>query len=374
MSKKSEFIFLKEEDMIEAGVLDVKKCVDAIDETFKLVGEKDYLMGGPKGADHGLKIWFPATSKFERMPVAGPDRRFMSLVGYLGGRFHITGNKWYGSNIDNREKALPRSIHTITLNDTDTGEPLAIMSGNLVSAMRTGAVPGVAAKYLASEQAKVVGLVGTGVINRASILSIYETRKQINKIKVFDINVDRAKDFKVDIASQIKEDVEIEIVHSLEDCIVDSDIINTATSGNVKPEIKDEWLKKGALLILTGGAALSDKMYTENRIVIDNFEMHEAWLRDAIEHEKGIEYISELVLTGDLLSLYHQGVIKRENITELGDVVLNKAKRKNNEERIIFVTGGMVLEDIAWAHDVYKNAIEKNIGQKLPLWESPHWS
>src|SRR5699024_7896493 len=80
---------------------------------------------------------------FENMPTAGPDRRFMSLIAYLGGNFDVVGNKWYGSNINNFKKGLPRSIHTFTLNDKDTGAPLSIMAGNLISSVRTGAVPGV---------------------------------------------------------------------------------------------------------------------------------------------------------------------------------------------------------------------------------------
>ena len=144
--------------MIKAGVLNVKDCVRVIDETFQLVGEGDYLMGGPRENEHGMMIWFPDSPRTKRMPVTGPDRRFMSLIAYLGGRFHVCGNKWYGSNIENRKRNLPRSIHTVTLNDPDTSEPLAIMSGNLISAMRTGAVPGVAAKYLAHKDAKVVSV------------------------------------------------------------------------------------------------------------------------------------------------------------------------------------------------------------------------
>src|SRR5699024_4658624 len=115
--------------------------------------------------------------------------------------------------------------------------------------------------------------------------------------------------------------------------------------GNVKPEIDEEWLKKGSLLILTGGAKLSDDTYKNNRIVADNWKMHEAWLRDAKIHPKGIDHIDELVLTGDLLSLYHKGEIKREDITDLGDLALKNSSRINEEEKIIFITGGMAVED-----------------------------
>ena len=117
-------------------------------------------------------IYFPETERFPGMPVTGPDRRFMSMIGYLGGKYKICGEKWYGSNPENTKRGLPRSILTVILNDADTGAPFTIMSGNLISAMRTGAVPGVAARHLARKGSEVVGVIGGGVINRAALLSI----------------------------------------------------------------------------------------------------------------------------------------------------------------------------------------------------------
>lgn len=61
----------------------------------------------------------------------------------------MAGEKWYGSNGNNRSIGLPRSILMMMLNDVETGKPLAYMSGNLLSSMRTGAMPGLAAKLLA---------------------------------------------------------------------------------------------------------------------------------------------------------------------------------------------------------------------------------
>src|SRR5690625_3106866 len=146
MENKLELLYLKEEDVIDAGVLNMKECIDTMEEMFDLLGKKDYLMGGPGRNDHGLMLWFNEEEPYENIPKKGPDRRFMSLISYLGGNFDVTGNKWYGSNIENLSKGLPRSIHTFTLNDKETGAPLSIMAGNLVSSTRTGAVPGVISK------------------------------------------------------------------------------------------------------------------------------------------------------------------------------------------------------------------------------------
>ena len=64
------------------------------------------------------------------MPLDAPDRRFLAMPGYLGGRFHIAGMKWYGSNINNPQIGLPRSVLMVMLNNVETGEPVALMSTN----------------------------------------------------------------------------------------------------------------------------------------------------------------------------------------------------------------------------------------------------
>ena len=102
------------------------------------------------------------------MPKNGPDSRFMTIEAYLGGKYHVCGEKWYGSNRDNLKKWLPRSILMVMLNDPDTVAPLALMNGNMLSNMRTGAIPGVGTRYLARKGAKVCGLIGAGVIARLS--------------------------------------------------------------------------------------------------------------------------------------------------------------------------------------------------------------
>ena len=147
---KVDFLYLSEDDMIKAGVKDMAGCVEAMDEMFRLMKVGDYRMGGANGNSHGCMVMFPESSPFPEMPVDGPDRRFMAMPAYLGGKFDMAGMKWYGSNVENKEKGLPRSILTLILNDKDTGAPRAFMSANILSAYRTGAVPGVGFKYFAS--------------------------------------------------------------------------------------------------------------------------------------------------------------------------------------------------------------------------------
>ncbi|NTA40701.1 ornithine cyclodeaminase, partial [Agrobacterium salinitolerans] len=181
---------------------------------------------------HGLNIVFPKETKFPNMPVAGPDRRFAAMPGYLGGRFDVCGNKWYGSNHANTQKGLPRSILTMMLNDKDTGAPMALMSANLLSAARTGAVPGVAAKHLANKDAKVVSVVGCGPINKACFTAIMTQLPAVEKVVCFDVFLDKANELARWVAETYK--VEAVGVDEAEAGFRNIDVITVAAS-RLKP-------------------------------------------------------------------------------------------------------------------------------------------
>ena len=79
MGKRTEFLYLNEEDMIGAGVLDTAHCIDVEEEIFKLLSKGDYVMGGDSHNSHGIALSFPKESEFPNMPLDGPDRRFMAM-------------------------------------------------------------------------------------------------------------------------------------------------------------------------------------------------------------------------------------------------------------------------------------------------------
>ena len=133
-SARVDFLYLSEDNMIAAGVRDMKGCVEAMEEMFKLIKVGDYRMGGINGNSHGSMVMFPESSPFPEMPLDGPDRRFMAMPAYLGGKFDMAGMKWYGSNVENKEMGLPSSILSLILNDKDTCAPHAFMTANILSA------------------------------------------------------------------------------------------------------------------------------------------------------------------------------------------------------------------------------------------------
>lgn len=370
-----DFIYLSEEDMIHAGVTDMAGCVDAMEEMFKLLKVGDYRMGGENGNSHGVMMSFPEKSPFPNMPTNGPDRRFMAMPAYLGGKFDMAGMKWYGSNVENKEKGLPRSILMLTLNDKETGAPIAYMSANILSAFRTGAVPGVGVKYFAKEDSKVVGIIGPGVMNKTAFDSIMAVRSMIDTVKVKGRSQKSIESFVKYVNDKYPQIKKIEAVSSEEEAVRDADIISIATSSptgdiNEYPYIAEEWIKKGALICCPAAARFDDDFILNRaRTVTDNIQLYEAWAE-----EMGYPAYHTIPIPAvHCMDLIVEGKMKREQIDDLGDVILGNAPtHRKKDEIIIYSIGGMPIEDVAWGTIVYRNAIEKGIGVKLKLWEKPY--
>lgn len=367
--KKTTFLYLSEQDMVKAGVLDGKQCVDTIDDMFKVVGEGDYLMGGVSENEHGQRIYFPEEKRFPNMPVAGPDRRFLSMITYLGGRFNLCACKWYGSNIENTKRGLPRSVLMVTLNHVETGEPFAYMSGNLLSAMRTGSIPAVGARYLASRDARVAAIIGAGVMGRATITCLKAALPRLAKAVVYDLVPAKAAAFCAQMSSELG--FPFESAESMEAAVRAGDVISIATAGSAKPLVQKEWVKPNALLATQGTADIPDDLFTSSRIVFDEIKMHQAWK----EEEEKIPSAKRLGFPGaSVFRLCEQGKINQTDLVSLSEIACGKKLGRANEaERFILIIGGMPVEDAAWGHTLYHNARKMGIGQELVLWEEPHW-
>ena len=370
---KVDFLYLSEDDMVEAGVKDMKSCVEAMEEMFKLMKMGNYRMGGANGNSHGSMVMFPEKSPFPEMPVDGPDRRFMAMPAYLGGKFDMAGVKWYGSNVSNKEKGLPRSILMLILNDKDTGAPLAFMSANILSAYRTGAVPGVGFKYFAKEDAETIGIVGPGVMSKTALAAAIAVRPTLKNVKVKG----RGKASLHKFIEQAKKDypqLNIYGVDTIEEAVRDSDIVSVSTSSptgdpSLYPYIAEEWIKPGAIIESTAALRFDDDFIINRaRTVTDNIKLYEAWE----EEMKPNAYNTVPIPAVHVEDLIAEGKMKSEQIDDLGDVLLGNVPRKRKEDEIvIYSVGGMPTEDVAWGTIVYRNALEKGIGTKLNLWDQP---
>lgn len=379
---KIDFLYLNEEDMIKSGVLDAKRCIETMRDTLSLFGKKDFLLGGPKADEHGLQMNFPKKSDIENFPLDdGPDRRFMAMPAYLGGRFHIAGQKYYGSNSHNSKLNLPRSILMVTLSDVDTGAPKAIMSANLLSAMRTGAMPAMAATYLANKDSEVLSLIGPGVINKCALMCYMEVLPNIKTIKLRGSSKTSktALDMKEFILENYPNVKEIIICDSLREACEDADVVSEAMS--VSPEnleeFKLEWFKKGAT-VFSMGSFLYRKYedFTKTKMVVDNYGMYEKYLSNFIARGPVDELGNkrEWVIMGiHFVHLVKSGVVSRDKVINICDIVNGISKGRESKDEIVMCSiGGMPLEDLSWGYDCYQKAVELGIGTTLNLWDEPY--
>ncbi|HDS1679332.1 TPA: ornithine cyclodeaminase [Pseudomonas putida] len=371
---KIDFLYLSEQDMIRAGVTDMLACVNTMEQMFALLHHGDYRMAGPNSDSHGAMITFPKDSPFPNMPKPTADRRMMAMPAYLGGDFCTAGVKWYGSNIANRDKGLPRSILMFTLNDPDTGAPLAHMSANLLSAYRTGAIPGVGARHLARRDARVIGLLGPGVMGKTTVAAFMAVCPQVDTLKLKGRGQKSLDDFISWVRDTYPQITTIDVVDSIEAVVRGSDLVTYCTSGETGdpssyPLVKREWVKPGAFLAMPAGCSIDAGMeQADVRKVVDNTGLYEAWFEELPKPAH-----NHVPLVGvRFMDMIAEGSLPADQLEDIGKIVAGVAPgRRNDEEIIIMSVGGMPVEDVAWGTVVYRQALERGVGVRLNLWESP---
>ena len=377
-----DFLYLNEKDMIEAGVMDAGRCVDTMQEVLCLLARGDVLMGGKSRREHGIQLIFPKKSEILDFPLEDSrDRRFMSMPAYLGGRFHLAGEKFYGSNGRNVKKGLPRSILMVTLNDVETGQPIAYMSANLLSAMRTGAVPGVVARHLSVKEPKVLTLLGPGVVNKTCLMAYMSQFDTIDTIKIKGSSAasETARKMKQFIKENYPQILNIILCDTDEEAVSDADIISEATSVEKRqwPVLDPKWIKPGCLIISSGTMDFSDYdfMVDNVRKIVDNYPMYEEYVQVYEERDKEGNRLSSGIPGMYYVNMVDDGRIERSEVTELGEILLGEKPGRKSEDEIIMVSvGGMPILDVGWGYECYCKAKEKGIGTSLNLWEKPYLS
>lgn len=384
---KIDFLYLSEQDMLDAGVMDVKKCIDTEAEVMKLLVEGDYLEGGPNGQSHGIMVSFPKKSDIKGFPLNdSPDRRFMAMPAYLGGKFHMMGEKWYGSNMHNQKNGLPRSILMVMLNDVISGAPKAMMSANVLSAVRTGCMPGLAVRYLARKDSRVLTSIGAGVIAKTSILAVLSEIPQIEELRIKGSTPTSktAASCKAFIEERFP-NLKITISATLEEAVCGADIILESVSEvkeEDRPVLEPAWIKPGCTIISSSCLIVPDEYVAKNvRMVVDNLGMYENYLEDRIsylnkhpeEAEKQKKNPKHALSVGmAFIDMREAGLIKTEDIVSIGKIISGAVPGRTNDDEI-FLAGfdGMPVLDVAWGYECYQNALKQGIGTSLNLWDTP---
>lgn len=244
---------------------------------------------------------------------------------------------------------LPTILATIMIVDAKTGAITAIMEGAFITALRTGAASGVATKYLARKDSRLVAVVGAGVQAEKQLMAISEVRN-IQSAKVYDLVRSR----RVGYAQRMSKELGIEVVpaSTAQSAVKDADIIVTATTSQ-QPVVKAEWIQEGTHINSIGAPSsdareLDDDTIRRARIVVDS---KEAALKE----------------TGDLVIPISRGIISAADIyAELGEIVTGrKTGRTRSDQITVFKSVGLAVEDVAVAQRAYDKASKIGLGTNL---------
>ena len=126
------------------------------------------------------------------------------MPGYIGGEYDMAGIKWIGSNPQNYKLGLPRATVLVVLNDPVTKIPVAVSDGTTVSAKRTGAIGGVAAKYLSVSNASNITIFGAGAQGRTQLEAILLARPTIKNVYINDAFFEKAQEFAEEMSKNME--------------------------------------------------------------------------------------------------------------------------------------------------------------------------
>ena len=225
----------------------------------------------------------------------------------------------------NAQRGLPTHMATIFLVDPETGAPLAVMDGRLITEMRTAAVSAVATNLLASPEAKILAILGSGVQARSHAEALRLVRN-FEEIRLWSPTPAHAECCANEIGAQTM---------PAEEAVRGADVVVTATSSTTSI-LRGAWLKPGCHVNAVGACRPDwrelDDAAMQNVVFIDS--------REGAMKESG-----DVILSG--AQIYG----------ELGEALDGKVPPQANETTI-FKSLGMAVEDIAAALLVYRHATQ----------------
>jgi alanine dehydrogenase len=275
-----------------------------------------------------------------------PSKSYLHYMAAADGASGYMGLKIYSSSREGLR-------FLITLFSVESGDLLALVEADFVGQMRTGAASGLATRLLAREDARAIGMVGTGLQARTQLRAIAQVRK-LTEIRVFSRDSGKREIFAKEITEALK--IPVSAAESAEAAVRDADIIVTSTT-STNPVVEGRWLKPGVHINAIGAnfpqkrELDADAVKRCNVIVVDSREQSK---REA----------------GDLIQVFGEDDQQWKAVRELADIVSGKiAGRTNASEITLFKSNGIAIEDIVVAGRIFEMARERGIGRQVPMWQ-----
>jgi ornithine cyclodeaminase len=253
----------------------------------------------------------------------------------------------------NIRRRLP-TIHALVVAlDPATGQPIALIEGGTLTAIRTGAGSGAATDLLARQDAKRVAILGAGVQARTQLEAVCAVR-DIDSVCIYSLEHDRSQQFLSEIASQAWAPSSIDVALSASDAIEGADVICTATTSPI-PVFDGKELKPGTHVNAIGS-------FTPTMQEVDSLTIKRSLL--VVDSRS-----ASLAESGDLITPIQDGTITEDHIhAEIGEIVNGSKPGRTDEDQITFYKSvGVAVQDAAAAGLALRRAKELRLGQIVEL-------
>ena len=317
---------------------DEVKDLLTMDEAIAAVREAFY--------DHGIgRTQMPPKSYLNFAPYEGDLR---SMPAYLE-RVDQAGVKTVNVHPRNAAIGLPTVMALLTLVSPKTGAPLAIMGATHLTAMRTGAAGAVAARLLAREDSRTVGMIGAGVQARSQLLGLSRLF-ELDQVRIFDLSLERCQSLAEYGRGILKGEFVIE--KRAEDAC-QCDILVTTTPSR-RPVVRDDWISPGTHINAIGADARG-KQELESTLT----KRAKVFVDDPVQAAH----------SGEVNVPISQGMLRQEDIfAAIGEVLAaRKPGREDDKEITIFDSTGLGIQDVATGFAVYEKAMAAGKGVRLRL-------
>jgi alanine dehydrogenase len=324
-----DVLWLSEDDV--KSVLNMDEAISAVENAFR---------------DHGLgKTQMPPKSYLYFSKYDGDLR---TMPAYLEG-LDFAGVKIVNVHPKNPGIGLPTVMALLILNSPETGAPFAVIGATYLTSMRTGAAGGIAAKYLARPESKIVGMVGAGAQARTQLQALSRFFR-IEKVIVYDRLVEGARDF--ERVAKAFLDCDYELTTNPEKAC-NCDILVTTTPMR-SPIVRSDWVKPGTHINAIGADAkgkqeLETDLTRRAKIVVDD--------------------MVQAVHSGEVNVPISDGKLTPEEIyAQIGEIIARKVRGRTSKEVVtIFDSTGLAIQDVATGRMVYERALKAGKGLRLKL-------
>ena len=247
---------------------------------------------------------------------------------------------------------LPTTLGTIILHDPETGLPYCIMGGTHVTDLRTGAVSGVMAKYLAKPDSKVLAVVGAGAQGYTSMEMTMLALPEIQEVRVCDLSAQRMEAFAERGAAEFPQ-ARFVCCGSNDQALEGADVVIYATSASV-PLLEGSEIQPGTTVV-----CVSEKLTPKTIAMFDGWYVD--FTECAIER-----YNADGRHAAELAGRTYEDLTVDMVTGEIGDILIGKLPgRTDPSQRMLAASVGMSIEDVICAREVYENAIAQGLGTVL---------